>query len=306
MEVVDKLKLVVIKSNSGIYISDNVLGDNYYNSKLSGYKFDGTDAEKTYVKDWFKVNSIPSKIERILPEKRINIHYELKEGYPESTLTPKIINMSYIDEDSDLYRVISLYDVKYDLEPTHYENVEFEINILDADTNFKPIKTEYPIESKFIDKLTVHPILLPSLPCSLSAGQTYKIIREFIKSHIDLEWAKITSDYDFCFTVKKLIYLDEPENYSVDVANINNWGRRKRKPRLETRYRKYREMEIFEMAPSPYQNYMVVKPFSGNSYEEMMKQINDFLSNLISEINDPLLDCPHCHGTGVITNKEIK
>jgi hypothetical protein len=194
--------------------------------------------------------------------------------------------------------------VKYDLEPTHYENIEFEINILDADANFKLIKTEYSIESKFIDRLTVHPILLPSLPCSLSVGQTYKIIREFVKSHIDLEWAKITSDYDFCFTVKKLIYLDEPENYSVDVANINNWGRRKRKPRLETRYRKYREMEIFQMAPSPYQNYTVVKPFSGNNYEEMMKQINDFLSNLISEINAPLSDCPHCHGTGVITNKE--
>jgi len=137
MEPVNKLKLVIIQSTSGIYISDNVLGDNYFTSKLQGYKIDGLDAEKTYVKDWFKVSSIPIKIERNLPEKRINVRYELKEGYPESELTPKVINVSYIDEDDQYYRVVSLYDVKYDLEPSRYEDVEFEIIVLDADANFK-------------------------------------------------------------------------------------------------------------------------------------------------------------------------
>jgi hypothetical protein len=304
MEPATKLKLVIIQSTSGIYISDNVLGDNYFTSKLQGYKFDGTDAEKTYVKDWFKINAIPIKIERNLPEKRINIRYELKEGYPESELTPKVINVSYIDEDDQYYRVVLLYDVKYDLEPSRYENVEFEIILLDADANFKPVATQYAINSNFMDKLTVHPILLPMLPCSLSVDQTYKIIREYVKAHVDLEWAKITSDYDFCFTVKKLVYLDEPESYSVDVANINNWGSRKRKSRLETRYRKYREVEIFQMAPKPYQNYTVIKPFSGDNYADMIEKINKYLGNLITEINEPLVDCPHCHGTGVTLNNK--
>ena len=200
---------------------------------------------------------------------------------------------------------MSLYEYKYDLTEEKREDVEFSIEIIATIDDFKIEKKKYksyPVS--ILDEITTRPLLLDTKPCKLSCSETYKIIREYIKTNIDHNWATIHSDYDFCFSVEKLIVLDEPEKYSVDINNMNFFSNRKRKPKYETRYRKYRNIKIFEMAPSSYQSYPVVKPFVGENYDDLVKNIEEYLSKLMPKINEPLIDCPHCKGAGVILEEE--
>ena len=129
------------------------------------------------------------------------------------------------------------------------------------------------------------------------------IVKYDFKENIDSKYATITSDYDFCFTVKKKIELFTPEKYELDVSPI-----KARKPRYETRYRKTREHEIFEMTYSPenYKGYTPIKEFEGKDLKDLKHNIEVFCKNLIEKINTPLKDCPHCKGYGVILDSEIK
>ena len=297
----DKIKFVGIKAKDGIYISDNILGksDYSYNSKIEKYKFDGKYGIKSYSKDWVLIDKVPEIVELTISAQNINQRYELKDGFPESQITPKVIVYNEID-DYDFDGISGLYEYKFDLAPETFDVIEFEINIIDSIDNFKPVIQQYQIENGVLDKIMFHPVLLQTRPCKMSVDQSYKIIRDYIKKNINNRFAKITSDYDFCFTVEKIIDFNEPEEYQVDVNNINNYSKRKRKPKMETRYRLNRRVKVYEVAPKSYQKYPIVEPFMGTSYENMMENVETYLNELIEEINKPLVDCPNCNGMGVI------
>jgi hypothetical protein len=297
------LNIIAIKTKDKVFISDNIEGKGYFNSALGDKLFDGEKSYPSYVSGWYWTPKIPQTVERIIAPLRINKRYELREQYPVTDVTPKVIDTDYIDEDSEFYNVRGLYELKYDLTEESKEDVEFQITILDEIDNFEPVKSEFQIKYNLIDMLKTHPILLPTKPCKLTCEESYKIIRQYIKENINLKCAKITSDYDFCFTVKKNIELAESIPYQVDEANEYNYGR-KRKPKMVTRYRKYRDIEIYNVAPKSYQSYNIVKPFEGKSYEDMIENMNKFLEELIEEINRPYIDCPHCNGMGVIIKTE--
>ena len=293
----DSLKLVMIKSKSNNYISDNVKNEGYFHTKIPSLIFDGIKLESTYNKDWFKISSVPTKIERMKPKQKINQRYELKEGYPESELTPKVVPSS---EFYDEYESVSgLYTYKYDEVDEGLEEVEFELNIIEElDTGFEIKEVKFQPQYNFLDKLETHPILLPMKPCKLTHQQSYNIIRNHIKNNIDSKYARITSDYDFCLTVKKVIELYTPRQYQVDINAMH----KRRKPKYETRFQKNREVTIFEVAPKSYQDYTVVTPFEGNDYDDLIKNIDGYLNELMIKINEPLKECECCKGNGVIIN----
>jgi len=291
----DKLKLIAIKTKNKVYISDNIRNDSYFYSELGRLLFDGKKPKNTYDKSWFELDSIPTKIEREKPKEKINKRYELKSGFPESELTPRVIKYEDFDELYDDVR--GLYEFKYEETEAGLEDVEFEINIIEeVDGNFEMKRLEYEPVYNFLDKITTHPKLLPLKPCKLTKEQSYKIIREHIKNNIDPKYAVITSDYDFCFTVEKKIELYEPRKYTVDINLFN----KRRKPKYETRYQRSRTIKIFEIAPKPYQNYPVVQEFEGDNYEDLLKNIDKYLNELMEIINKPLKECEYCKGTGVI------
>jgi hypothetical protein len=304
----DKLQLIGIQTKDRLYIS-RAKSNTWYRTGLEEYRFDGKHPEPSYHRDWFGIDKVPTIVEKKVSSERINRRFELKEGFPESEQTPKVVSYEdwYRDDsEGDYYSnytsVSGLYEEKYDETPETYQEVEFEIKVIDTLDNFQPIVPQYKLEHSLLDEINYHPILLVTRPTRLSCEESYKIVREYVKLNIDKDWATITSDYDFCFTVEKIIILDVPESYRVDVANINNFGSRKRKPRYETRYRKHRKIKIFETAPKPYDKYPVIEPFTGTSYDNLIENINTYLSNLIEMINRPLYDCPHCKGLGIISD----
>lgn len=294
------LKLVAIKTNSKVFISDNINGDGYFHTRLDNYYYDGEKPKETYNKNWFEFTSIPTKIEKKLPEKEINQRYELKEGFQETELTPKVINVSYIDEDSDFYEVKGLYDYKYETQDVGFEEVPFEITVAEEiNGEFEIVKMEHEPKYSLLDRITTHPVLLPTKPCYLTKEESYRIIRNHVKANINPKYARVTSDYDFCFTVEKVIELHKVHEYTVDVNAMHS----RRKPKYEKRYQTARSVKIYEVAPKSYQSYPIVEPFSGKDYEDLKNNIDTFLHNLMEMINEPVTECEHCKGRGVILNE---
>ena len=291
------LKIMVIKTKNKVYVSDNLDGSSYYYSNnIKGCLFDGEPLKDTYRKDWYEVSKVPTKIERKIPASKTNMRYELREGFQETELTPKVINESYIDEDSSYYEVKGLYEQKYELVEEGLEEVPFELNVVaETDEDFEIVKEDYQLKFSLLDRIQVHPVLLPTKPCALSKEDTYRIIRSYIKENIDPKHAAITSDYDFCLTVVKKIPHD-PEEYTVNI----NASYPRRKAKYEKRYKRSRSVEVYNAAPKPYQSYKVVTPFMGNNYEDLQNNIKAFLNDLIAEINEPLVECECCKGMGVI------
>jgi hypothetical protein len=287
------MKLLAIKTKDNFYISENIELRSYSNDNIPSYLFDGEKAEKTLKQYWYSVKQEPKEIIRELPEKQVNTRWELKQGFPESELTPKILKSSPFDEESDYYDVCGLYQVKYETEKAGFEKIDFEIIIIAEDDNFKIIKQDFQVKYNLIDEITIPDVLLPTRPCSISGKQFYDIIRRYVQHNIDSKYAKITSDYDFCFTVTKHLEYASPKPYKVDVGT-------KRRPNYVTRYNTHRDVKIFETSPQGYSNYPTQEGISGSSYEDLENNIREYLSELIKKINEPAVDCECCGGVGVI------
>jgi hypothetical protein len=148
--------------------------------------------------------------------------------------------------------------------------------------------------------LTIH-----ERPCKLTSKQTYDIVREHVKLNINPKVAKITSDYDFCFTVKKIIPIARPYSYEYDARSP--WSRR-RKPEMKTRWVGDKEIDCFEMTSTEdhYKGYTPIKPFEGKSEDDLKDNIDAYLETLMAYINEPMKECPTCNGVGVLYNKDIE
>lgn len=293
------LKLIAIKANNKVFISDNIDNESYFRSNIEHKYFDGELPKKTYKKDWFELPAIPNKIESKRPKTQINARYELKDGFPESDITPKLIKAADYDEDL-YYDVRGLYNYKYEEQEEGYKEVEFEINIIEEiGGNFEMTKTQYNPKYNLLDQIQTHEVLLHNKPCKLSKQESYNIVRKHIKENINPKVAEITSDYDFCLAVKKKIPLAEEESYQVNV----NASYPRRKAKYETRYQRNRTVEIFNTAPKPYQSYNVMKEFEGKTYEDLEVNIKNYLEELMKVINEPLVECKCCKGKGVEVNE---
>lgn len=300
------LELHCIKTDECVYIS--MVNNNHVVSCIN-YLFDDEKPKPTYRNDWYSISKVPDRVSLIVKPVKINIRYKLYDHIKESEERPTSIKgvekyySSYLEEytciPEEYVHVYEFYTEEHDLSEERYEEIEFKTVLLAEVYNFEIKRLDYNVKHRLFDEITTHPVLLSTKPCELSKKESYEIIRKYIKQHIDLDYAKITSDYDFCFSVEKIITLSAPEAYTTDI-NFDIFAKRPKKPKYVTRYRNDRRVKMFEMAPDKYNQYPIVKPFRGENYEDLVKNINKYLEELIAEINKPLVDCPHCSGLGVI------
>ncbi|KAF6565358.1 hypothetical protein G9G63_09370 [Paenibacillus sp. EKM202P] len=290
----DKLKLIVIKTKSRVYVSDNINNGSYHYTKIKELIFDGVKPVPTFKADWFEIKEVPELIQKKLPSERINTRYELKEAHY-STGLPKVLRSQDFSEEGQYESVYGLYDLRYELTEPKLVEVEFELNVIVEDSDFEIVRSDYNLQHSVLDQIITHPVLLSTRPCTLSRQESYNIVRKYIKANIDPRWATITSDYDFCFTVSKNIE-HEPEEYRVNVG--------KRKPKYETRYTRSRTVKVYETSPKSYDRYPVIEPFAGKNEEDLKQNIQKFLDGLMKVINKPLIECEHCKGYGV-SNYEV-
>jgi hypothetical protein len=328
------MKIIAIKTNNEYLISDNIENKNWYSNKISNLFFDGNKPEKTFKSDWFKIKNKPVKIEKEVIHSPINCRYELKQEFDNGKFKKVWLKSETIDEDYDVIEefqnIKGLYEYKEDKISNTLESIGFEWEeILEIEVfkepegfnykaagqwsheNYPPI-TEKSLKYDILTQVLTPSILLHTQPCKLSSKETYDIIRKFVKENINPMVAEITSDYDFCFSVKKKIPLAKPYTYQTDTNN-SIFGGRKKKPKYETRLVDKKSIEIFEMTHNQegnngrgYDKYTLIPPFEAENQEALKEYIDNYLKTLISAINEPICECDKCNGTGVLLKEKIK
>jgi hypothetical protein len=307
------LNVYTIKTKDKIYISDEP-GGHYYQHHLSNYFFNGEKAKPSFHKNWLYVTEDIKEVTTLVKEHNLPEKYELIDKSLICEKIPEFLDISKVcDEDGDWLEsynhLKSLYKMKCAVIPEKHTNVEFSIIPLMEVKNFEEpddvqikFKRKHKIAHSILDEIMYPSLILKDRPCKLTSQESYEIIRKFIKENIDCRVSKITSDYDFCFTVKKIIKLAKPYYYNVDVSI----GRQR--PKYETRLSEEKYVQIFEMTHKDknYKGYTPIQEFAGKNEKDLMKNIDNYCKELIAVINEPIKECEHCNGTGHLFNGEFK
>ena len=313
-----KMDIFGIKTDSGYYITGNLRADSYRSgSNLTGYIVNGGKPQETFHRDWLWVGSEPKEVKKIVKQPNINHRFELVSDSFASSDIPRVMPKHEImEENEDGYcgwkeefkHLQSLYEEKSDKQPDILEPIEFtyttilevpEIKIAE-DFNYGSIVSQGDIKHQIIDEIIFPDIVLPNKPSKLTSHQSYNIVRNHIKQNINMDVSKITSDYDFCFTVKKKVILSSPRHIKNEILNAR--GRSYQKRRYREYYVKEREVEVFEMTyfPKCYSPYTPIRGFTGRNHQDLQKNIDKYLKEIMEIINTPLKDCHYCDGMGVI------
>jgi len=307
------IEINAIKIKNGYYISDAEQRGRYKSEfRYRNYLFNGMKPEKTYDSEWCYVPDHITSIQDKVYGKYVNKRFELIDPEMVSDHIPLTLPYSEVVECCDyecewkeeFKHLQSLYEFKQEKEKDSWVEVEFVFNVIMEINDIEHDKHSFNYDAKprnwmnkndvkidannikhqWIDKIVFPSVLLQHKPSKLSSHESYRIIRKHVTDNIDPKVAKITSDYDFCFEVSK---------------------------RIKKRYGgsgKEKHVTIFEMTYSPenYKGYTPIKGFQGESHEDLKNKIDEYLNNLMERINEPLIECPHCSGLGVINENLLK
>lgn len=312
-----------VRVNDTIIIKTIKAPHGYYINERYQLLYERKSAESTFNEKWKFINPInfPPIVESRNPEKRANQRFELidktliSEKFPATILAiGKDWDWSMPDEYSHLS---SLYNFKYDVLPQEYEIIDVKFDIVaEVEEEIRPpMKINFPYKLTYDDpwkydendfvKTTIDTIIYPEIllherPQTATSLQIYNILRQYIKENIDQRYATITSDYNFCFAVSKKISLTETEK--AFYIMFKGKGKKTREVRQE-RMVDSRLVPIFEMthAEERHKGYTPISSITGANLKDLHRKIILLCEETIKKINEPLIDCPHCKGKGVIT-----
>lgn len=321
------MKLYMIKTNTKCFITTctpEEWGETYAKSYgLKELLFDGEYAKPTYLPEWYVIDLYPAKIEKkgVVYDYR---KYVLKDEYKGCVGFEEEID--YDNRFKFEHEIDSFYNYEYQKREVNQEVDDLEIEVIMELENFDLPTIEYKaygatnmngywdgeynitskdVEHQLIDKIMFPNVLLPERPCKFTSKQMYDITRAYIKDNINNKYATISSDYDFCFEVKKKIKKYTPE----EVTYYNIFAKTKKQRNTpHKKIVKYREETIFKMtnSKSKYDGYPIIEEMTAKNETELKEKVDTWLSELIKKINEPLVECPHCNGLGVISEiKEI-
>lgn len=288
-----------------VYISDS-RNASYNVFDLTIFIFDCGEVKATNKKGWYELPCLPKAVQRKVTPPKVVSAYTLKEGFVATDKLPEIVSADFFEYDSDKEEyynaeIMGLYEPVYRQNEPYLENIEFQIEkIAHKNSNWKFVDAPPNVQHYLIDEITKHPATLQDEQCFLSSEESYRKIREFIKLNINPRAAYISSDYDFHFEVSKKIQLHEKEKYQ---KNVKPFAKR---PKYVDDYRLDRKISVYDIIPKAetrksYSQHSHVAPkFEGANYEDLEANIKSYLDELIEKINEPVKDCPHCKGRGVV------
>lgn len=310
-------KLKYYRTDVGILVSNP--------STYSKILINGVPSEMSFCPNWIIVKNVYDikSVELKQPDLAINKRYIRKDSAPKTL--PEIF---YRDEIPDYFdNICELYTYEVDYLPQPNKNIEFEAEFLGElkmdslgdPTTFKftmnkigmgngecidynSLFSGYPWSDNSIHVDEVIKSVVPNFawhlyPCSLTSSASYRIVRHHVKNYIDTRFARITSDYDFCFTVSKLIPI---KPWISKNEQLNQKGKSYRPPRITERKITHKEEPIFSMTQDKdkYRGYPIIDGFQGNSLKDLEDNILRYLNELMELINKPLSLCPKCEGQG--------
>ena len=339
-----ELGIKAIKTNTGFYITDQSFAERYQysDSIIKRYLINDAKPKNSYDPAWFWVEGKEIySVKKQVPETKINERFELIDSRLQSDKIPLMIKKedALADEDEEtvgeepggwkypISHLRSLYTLKYEYSEPSFEEVEFTLDIIltlnidkivapekmfyrgDFNTWLNDGKGGYPLLEADVNHPLLAKIIYPKIALQYTESkytskQVYNILREYIKKNINNKVARITSDYNFCFTVEKVIGLAEPYSWDKEILTVR--GKSHRPKKFDKRYVSTRSVKVFEMTNTDdnYKGYTPISAMVAGTEQELVEKMKNLCENLIAEINIPLKDCPHCNGSGVILDKE--
>lgn len=283
--------IAIVTKDSGVYVRQQV--DRWVTHHNFTIYLDGKLPTATYEPGWYHVPALPTSFQQRTAERSVLSGWDLKQSHIALGLPPRI----ELEDPSPGDDVLStFYTPTYMTIPSQLEEIQVELHVIAEVENWQPVRSDFTPSFSLIDKIAVHPDLLRNCPCSIDSKQLYNIVREHIKSNIDPKVAQMSLEYDSCLRVDKRIKLADTREERVDVSSY-----RARKPKMVTKHIVQRTSTIFECCHTPHQSYPVIKPLWANNQQELQEVLDNYLKELMAKINEPLVDCPHCKGLGVVT-----
>lgn len=319
-DVMEKLIVIhLVKTPVCCFITDCLAvsgyDHKYHQSKIEHLYFDGELPQRTFAMNWLRIKQYPTKVEKQV-QKYTNRRYVLDD---ESMACEKLpLSIPYEDKEKYSENILDeLYHYEHDPLPIEMEPVDVDIqtvltldNYEEPSLKFKAIHktgwddavyhiTSANLEHQLFDRLLFPEVCLSHVPCALTSKQVYDITRQHVLDNINPAVAKVTSNYDFCFEVKKLIPKVVPET----VAYTNMFARtKKERQKIRTVVKEYNEYLIFSMtsAEQAYKGYPVIPGITANSEAELKDNVQEWLDSLMVVINAPLQECECCKGKGFV------
>lgn len=331
----------VYKTNIGIFFRnpwgssyDNYVGQRD-NAKL--IRINGVSPVAHTYNGYFFLEGVFSidKFERMGHARKELSHMELiDKAYESEKIPSRYDNVTYrYDDDEECYvsdneelnKVVSLYKPVYNTIEGDWEEKPFTVNVLgnvQVDNFSEPQKMQVSLlredswsrgreevdissvtDYYTLEKMLTPPFLLHERNCFISSDNMYRIVRDYVKKNIDLKVARITSDYDFCFTVKKVV---STKPFPIRKEERTRAGNSYKPPRYKTTQGTTKEVEVFEMtsATKKYNNYTVIEPLKAPNQRELIENLKAYLDDLMYTINLEVSECQHCSGCGHIVPKK--
>jgi len=322
----EAIKLLVIETETGAFVRPET------NRDICFLIFDGEKAGKTFHSRWMSVSKVPEVVQKSVNQPNINHRLELKaefleeNGFSGTTLgklqpvMPREECQEYGDCSGLTWKkeyahLASLYEPKSDKVEPVIENVEVEVSVILKIDNIKdysgmsfPVQstrwdnenvahiTDKDVNHQALDAIVFPDFMLHARPGRFTSATIYKIVRRHIKENIDLAVCEITSDYDFCFTVKKRILPIQTMQKILDQTRV---------PQI--RSKKTELVTVFEMTHlgENYRGYTPIREMTGKNNAALKQKISRYLKDLMKVLNTPIVYCEHCNGTGVKVMPEL-
>ena len=299
------VKAIKIKNGFFIYFKDI----DYYIDKI---KINDELLEKTHTNDYGYTKATTIKSIKKIVKPVLREGFFIIDKFLVSNKVPEFIDFED-EEKYDSHTLQKLYNRRTEYAEPTLKEVEFNLIIEAEFPNFtyklfkfstgftrkfydgkitEDFITSKDLKSQKIDTIAFPSSFSPMLPCCLPKENLYQIIRQHVRENIDTKVAKITSDYDFCFSVAKIHNSYKPKYSAIykKPVKLNAIAVVKQKQMYET---------CLHIAPTPRTDYAVLKDLYANNHTEMNTKVKTLLSNIITNINTPLEICPHCEGTGL-------
>ena len=279
-----------------------------------------------------------TSVQKKVPESQVQVGWELDStnqiaglGLPKTQTMEELKYFYNSDKEEFEYQgllagVGNLYKKVYETVPERWEEIDFEVQIirnLEIENISKPIEMKVisyhqgqygvkPLEFDLksvttwgeLEKILTPEFLLHERPCEISSQNLYKMIRTHIIQKLDRSKCKITSDHDFCFTVKRIVqvkpYVVRKEQYKGLFKSYNP-------PKFKNETVTTKEVDCFEMTHDQadgngrgYKGYTIIPALKADNLKQLSEYLKQYLDDLITNLNTPVIECQHCNGTGHI------
>ena len=253
---------------------------------IDEYLMNGKEIQKTFCRDWYVIDEYPNLLQKKKTIK-VNERWELKNKDLYNETIPLVVDEHSKEKYKNLVES-DLYEYTFE-EKEVLEDVELEVEEIGEVDDDIPFEHKEIIESEYgwysrgkeevylINKINFSledncliptPIKELTRPCKLKKEFLFQILVDYIKRNIDLNYAKIDSDYDFHFSVCC------PNDKRI---NIIDWSNK-------------------------YDNKWTLKDLYAKNFKELIKKIEKIEKEIIDYINKDHV-CPYCNGTGCTDKK---